>query len=163
MSLCVNQDLFEAHQLVEAIRAFEDRTLRCLLDYAEGRVYLKENRYSALSCSSPLCWAGSTVSVLQVHRGSAAVLRLPADGGESDHTWETHLAVIKGGCGRNAGGLFEGKVPAGFLRGPWSPTCPLLIFFLLDLCRTFWTKPSSYVGSRHPLMLFVDTPSVFVL
>ncbi|XP_042355060.1 E3 ubiquitin-protein ligase TTC3 [Plectropomus leopardus] len=40
------EELGEAQRLLEKIRSFEERTFQCLVYYAVGRVYLKENRFS---------------------------------------------------------------------------------------------------------------------
>lgn len=41
----MKQELAEAHKLLEKIRSKAERTFQCLVYYAMGRVYLKENRY----------------------------------------------------------------------------------------------------------------------
>ncbi|XP_074467867.1 E3 ubiquitin-protein ligase TTC3 [Sebastes fasciatus] len=40
------EELGEAQRLLEKIKSFEERTFQCLVYYAVGRVYLKENRFA---------------------------------------------------------------------------------------------------------------------
>ncbi|XP_026183559.1 E3 ubiquitin-protein ligase TTC3 isoform X2 [Mastacembelus armatus] len=40
------EELVEAQKLLEKIKSFEERTFQCLVYYAFGRVYLKENRFA---------------------------------------------------------------------------------------------------------------------
>ncbi|GAA6232084.1 E3 ubiquitin-protein ligase TTC3 isoform X1 [Lates japonicus] len=40
------EELAEAQKLMEKIKSFEERTFQCLVFYAIGRVYLKENRFA---------------------------------------------------------------------------------------------------------------------
>ncbi|XP_062263048.1 E3 ubiquitin-protein ligase TTC3 [Platichthys flesus] len=40
------EELTEAQKLMEKMKSFEERTFQCLVFYATGRVYLKENRFS---------------------------------------------------------------------------------------------------------------------
>lgn len=48
--LSETQELVEAQKLLEKIKSFEERTFQCLVYYAIGRVYVKENRYSSFQC-----------------------------------------------------------------------------------------------------------------
>ncbi|XP_056252841.1 E3 ubiquitin-protein ligase TTC3 isoform X1 [Seriola aureovittata] len=41
-----SEELSEAQKLMEKIKSFEERTFQCLVYYAIGRVYLKENRFA---------------------------------------------------------------------------------------------------------------------
>ncbi|XP_010785247.1 E3 ubiquitin-protein ligase TTC3-like [Notothenia coriiceps] len=40
------EELGEAQKLLEKIKSFEERTFQCLVYYATGRVFLKENRFT---------------------------------------------------------------------------------------------------------------------
>ncbi|KAM8899891.1 E3 ubiquitin-protein ligase TTC3 isoform 2-T2 [Spinachia spinachia] len=40
------EELVEAQTLLEKMKSFEERTFQCLVYYAEGKVYLRENRFS---------------------------------------------------------------------------------------------------------------------
>uniref|UniRef100_A0A3Q3QK17 RING-type domain-containing protein n=1 Tax=Monopterus albus TaxID=43700 RepID=A0A3Q3QK17_MONAL len=44
--LCVTQELAVAQRLLEKMKSFEERTFQCLVYYAIGRVFLKENRFA---------------------------------------------------------------------------------------------------------------------
>ncbi|KAF7653193.1 hypothetical protein LDENG_00086200 [Lucifuga dentata] len=41
------EELSEAQRLLEKVKSFEERTFQCLVYYAIGKVYMKENRYAA--------------------------------------------------------------------------------------------------------------------
>ncbi len=45
----VKQELGEAQRLLEKMKSFEERTFQCLVFYAVGKVYVKENRYRSFS------------------------------------------------------------------------------------------------------------------
>uniref|UniRef100_A0A3B4YY58 RING-type E3 ubiquitin transferase n=1 Tax=Stegastes partitus TaxID=144197 RepID=A0A3B4YY58_9TELE len=44
--LCQTQELAEAQKLLEKMKSYEERTFQCLVYYAIGRVYLRENRFA---------------------------------------------------------------------------------------------------------------------
>ena len=44
----LSQELGEAQRLLEKIKSFEERTFQCLVFFAVGKVYLKENRYNSV-------------------------------------------------------------------------------------------------------------------
>lgn len=86
------QELTEAEKLLERIKSYEERTFQCLVYYAIGKLYLRENRYAgaAVTVLSPsLPFAASTWILLfgQVCSSFGAVFRFPADVQESDNTW----------------------------------------------------------------------------
>ena len=51
----LKQELSQAQRLLEKIKSFEERRSLCLVYYAVGKVYVKENRYRSFQSCGVLC------------------------------------------------------------------------------------------------------------